>query len=280
MKIECPLDKIKTVTPEYVKKAIDSKDITLIDVREIHEYASGHIKGSINIPLRELEYRINEIPKDKPIVSYCRSGNRSLGASVLLCSYGLKDIMHMDGGILKWRYELERGFPEEREISPEITEELLETFRLALSLEKGSLIFYAHALQNIKDASTQEALRRLADFEQGHAEKILQYYFYFSGEDPSMMKQYFESVDPEYTEGKIEINKLLLKVEKGPFVDEQHILEVALEKEMLAKDLYLHLASLSKEPRTTALYSILANEERWHIDHICDIIGKTAQKYA
>jgi len=107
MKTKCYSDKIKTVTPEYVKELLESENILLLDVREIHEYISGHIKGSIHIPIKELEYRINELPKDKGIIPYCRSGNRSLSAAMLLCSKGFKNIMHLEGGILKWKYGFE-----------------------------------------------------------------------------------------------------------------------------------------------------------------------------
>jgi len=53
------------------------------------------------------------VSRDKNIIHYCRSGSRSLGASILLCSLGFQKITHLEGGILKWPYELEKGFPEE-----------------------------------------------------------------------------------------------------------------------------------------------------------------------
>ncbi len=183
--------------------------------------------------------------------------------------------MHLEGGILKWPYELEKGFPEEKEVATEITEELLETFRLALSFEKGSIIFYDRAYEKVEDQSIKERLKRLRLFEKEHLEKILQYYFFFSGEDPALMKQYIDSVDPLYTEGKIEINSLLLKFDE-PFIDEKHVLEIAMEKEVIAKDLYTNLAALAKEPRAVAVFNVLANEERGHIDYLSDAIKTLA----
>ncbi|MBI4686894.1 MAG: hypothetical protein HY756_03820 [Nitrospirae bacterium] len=275
MKIECPLDKIKRVKAEQVKDAIGSEGTVFLDVREIEEYASGHIKGSVNIPLRELEYRIDEVSRDKEVVPYCRSGSRSLGASILLCSHGFQNIMHLEGGILKWPYELEKGFPEEKAVATELTEELLETFRLALSLEKGSMIFYERASEKVEDPSIKERLTRLRLFEKKHLEKILQYYFFFSGEDPALMKQYIDSVDPLYTEGKIEINSLLLRFDES-FIDEKQVLEIAMQKEVIAKDLYTNLAALAKEPRAVAVFNVLANEEKGHIDFLSDAIKALA----
>lgn len=46
----------------------------IIDVRERGEFANGHIKDAVNIPLSELRQRINEVPKDKPVYLHCRTG--------------------------------------------------------------------------------------------------------------------------------------------------------------------------------------------------------------
>jgi phage shock protein E len=57
----------------------------LVDVRTPQEYASGHIDGAINIPVQELEARVSELaPKDKELVVYCRSGNRTKTAVRIL----------------------------------------------------------------------------------------------------------------------------------------------------------------------------------------------------
>lgn len=50
----------------------NQKEILVVDVRPETEYASGHIENAINIPFDELENRIEELPKDKEIVAYCR----------------------------------------------------------------------------------------------------------------------------------------------------------------------------------------------------------------
>ncbi|MCB0065323.1 MAG: rhodanese-like domain-containing protein, partial [Caldilineaceae bacterium] len=49
----------------------------LIDVRSPAEFAEGHITGAKNMPLQELPQRLAQIPHDKPVMLYCRSGNRS-----------------------------------------------------------------------------------------------------------------------------------------------------------------------------------------------------------
>ena len=82
--------------PEYV----------ILDVRSIEEFRSGHIKNAVNLPLPNINEI--EIPKDKKIIVYCRSGSRSLTAAGELQKLGYKYIYNM-GGILDWEYELIKG---------------------------------------------------------------------------------------------------------------------------------------------------------------------------
>lgn len=60
----------------------------LLDVRTPGEFASGHVAGALNIPVDELARRAAELPADKPVVIYCRSGRRSAVAAELLRAQG------------------------------------------------------------------------------------------------------------------------------------------------------------------------------------------------
>ncbi|MSP24796.1 MAG: rhodanese-like domain-containing protein [Myxococcales bacterium] len=74
----------------------------LVDVRSREEYAAGHIEGATNIPIQELEGRMEELaPKDQPIVVYCQSGGRSRRAAELLKSAGYSAV-HNLGGMRQW----------------------------------------------------------------------------------------------------------------------------------------------------------------------------------
>lgn len=69
----------------------------IIDVRSRGEYAGGHIKGSVNIPLDELSMNLNKIKKDKPVITCCASGMRSASARGVLMSKGYTEV-HNGGG--------------------------------------------------------------------------------------------------------------------------------------------------------------------------------------
>ena len=79
----------------------------LVDVRTPEEYASGHIAGSVNIPVQELGNRLAEVSKDQPVVVYCRSGNRSAQAASILESAGYTGVYDL-GGIGAWQ---QAGYP-------------------------------------------------------------------------------------------------------------------------------------------------------------------------
>mgnify|MGYP000886905798 CR=1 FL=1 len=80
----------------------------LIDVREPAEFARGHIRGAVNIPLSQLAERIGEIPADRKIFVYCQSGVRSRRAARMLKKRGCRDIVHLNGGLASWRGETVR----------------------------------------------------------------------------------------------------------------------------------------------------------------------------
>jgi rhodanese-related sulfurtransferase len=80
----------------------------LLDVREPWEYQEGHVPGARLIPLGELEQRVNEVPRDRPILAICHSGQRSLAAAGYLQHLGYNSVSNVDGGTAAW---VERGYP-------------------------------------------------------------------------------------------------------------------------------------------------------------------------
>ncbi len=93
---------IENIGPEELMEKMESgKKFFLLDVRTPLEHAAQTIQGSQLIPLQELGYRMQELPKDEEIVVYCRVGNRSAYASALLARQGYK-VKNLEGGIALW----------------------------------------------------------------------------------------------------------------------------------------------------------------------------------
>lgn len=70
---------------------------TIIDVRAPEEYAEGHVVGSLNIQISEMKSgsrQLSELPKDAPIIVYCRSGNRSNASKSFLEELGYTNVIN------------------------------------------------------------------------------------------------------------------------------------------------------------------------------------------
>ena len=72
----------------------------IIDVREPKEYAAGHLKGAVNIPLSQFRDRIEEVPKDRPVYLHCRSSQRSYYALCELRGRGWRNMVNISGSFL------------------------------------------------------------------------------------------------------------------------------------------------------------------------------------
>lgn len=101
----------KDISIEESKKLINEGNVNLIlDVRNEDEFAKGHLKNAIQIPVKELKENLSDIEKfkDELVLVYCRSGKRSAEAVNILKENGFKNLVHMKDGISKWDGEVEK----------------------------------------------------------------------------------------------------------------------------------------------------------------------------
>lgn len=98
-----PIRGLRTLrSTDFQSEVENHSDKLLIDVREPFEFTGGNIPGSRNIPLSQLRGRLSEIPKDKAIFLYCKSGMRSKSAAQILSKNGYVKLTHLQGGISAW----------------------------------------------------------------------------------------------------------------------------------------------------------------------------------
>jgi phage shock protein E len=83
--------------PKVDYKELVKNGAQIIDVRTRGEYASGHVKGSVNIPLNELSSSVAKIKKNVPVITCCASGMRSASAKSTLSSLGFKEVYNGGG---------------------------------------------------------------------------------------------------------------------------------------------------------------------------------------
>jgi len=97
---------MKTITAEQVKARLDAGEkLYLLDVREPYEHADFNIGGTL-LPLGKVQMMQTEDIedwKDKEVIVYCRSGNRSGQASLILEQLGFSNVSNLTGGILDWQ---------------------------------------------------------------------------------------------------------------------------------------------------------------------------------
>jgi thioredoxin len=94
----------KSISPKKAGEMIATDKPLILDVRTPSEFYSGNISGAMLIPVQQLADRIGELDayKDKPVLVYCRSGNRSIPASQILIRNGFKKVYNMRHGIGGW----------------------------------------------------------------------------------------------------------------------------------------------------------------------------------
>ena len=103
-----------TLTPSELKARIDAGDrLALIDVREPVEWDIVHLPGATLIPTGVFESGegLGQVPQDRPVVVYCRTGVRSAEVLVMLKSAGFADATHLQGGITAWARQLDPTMP-------------------------------------------------------------------------------------------------------------------------------------------------------------------------
>ncbi|MEK7323102.1 MAG: rhodanese-like domain-containing protein [Pseudomonadota bacterium] len=93
------------IKPQEAVRLMNQEDAIALDVRDDQEYKQGHVINAVHIPLGLLDKRLGELEphKDKPIVVYCRTGQRSAQAGVQLRKQGYTRIYKLGGGMLAWQ---------------------------------------------------------------------------------------------------------------------------------------------------------------------------------
>jgi rhodanese-related sulfurtransferase len=99
-------DEAREISREEAQKLIED-GAQLVDVRADHEWEAGRIAGAAHLPLDELVERSGEIDTERPVVLYCRGGNRSTMATEALAAAGY-DAAKLSEGIVGWE---EAGLP-------------------------------------------------------------------------------------------------------------------------------------------------------------------------
>lgn len=99
---------VRRLAPAELRQLLEQ--VAIIDVRAPAEFAVARLPDALNIPVSELQQRLQEVPRDRMAVFICRSGARSLTASAIATRAGLSNVAHLEGGLLGWAKDVDASF--------------------------------------------------------------------------------------------------------------------------------------------------------------------------
>nr|WP_321464576.1 rhodanese-like domain-containing protein [uncultured Desulfobulbus sp.] len=248
---------------EYMSRRQEN-DYVLVDVRQPDEYAQGHIPGSVLIPLSEVPERLGELPVDKDLVVYCRSGHRSKAAALFIGSrpYVAGAVFNMVGGVLAWNGHLLPATPNLKVYDLEGTDQ--DVLYRAMDLEKGADRFYTALRQRYQEVDWAESLSALAGAEEAHARLI--HAQWAAGEnDPRSFEEVYAQLPGDIVEGGYTCAALLASLEEQPLEPCRSTLEMALTVEYSAYDLSRNIAHRFQGTPLEAMFNSIAEAEKEHM---------------
>lgn len=248
---------------EYMARH-EENEYLLVDVRQPDEYAQGHIAGAILLPLGEIPQRIRELPVDRDIVFYCRSGKRSRGAAIFVGSrpYAAGTVFNMTGGILAWDGHLLPDTPNLKifDLSGSAQDILLH----AMELERGAERFYAALSQRYAGVAWAQSLANLAGAEEAHARAIYRFWAEMQTDPPDFATVY-AGLAGDIVEGGFSGTALVAVLERHPLEPCRATLEMALSIEYSAYDLSRNMAHRFQGQPLEAAFNAIAEAEKEHM---------------
>ena len=258
-------DQVKKLNPMQAQALLAKRDpgeVTLLDVRQDWEYEEFHLPGAKLLPLDQLADRLAEIPRDKPLLVYCRSGTRSAAAAALLAGQGFPDVSNILGGVMAWTQPTAAG-PADAGMHVLTGRESREEILIAAyGMEQNLAGFYRQQAKAAEDPHLSETLAKLAGFEEKH--KGLVYRLYKSlcpesiGPEEIAAKARGMAVEGGRDPGEV-------MASAGGLDNFPRVLELAMAFEAQALDLYLRCASQAQSDQSRDLLRTLAREEKRHL---------------
>ena len=248
------------------------KNYLLVDVRQPDEYAREHIPGAVLIPLGELPARQNELPPDRDILFYCRSGMRSRSAAIFTGSRPRTagTIYNLTGGMLAWNGQVLENLPNLKTFDLDASEQ--DLLLRAMDLERGAERIYSALRERYNAVPWTAELATLAGAEEMHARMI--YRFWTEGEEaPPPFETVYAGLAGELVEGGRPVAELLAMVEHQPLTPCRAVLEIALGIENAAYDLSRVMAHRFQGRLLGEVFNSIAEAEKEHMRLVASGLG-------
>lgn len=263
----------ETISAEAAKDYIAAHkeaDYLLVDVRQPQEYRQEHLPGAMLAPLPELMEKMTAFPEDRDLLVYCKSGGRSQAAALMMADQGVtkRAIYNIEGGIMAWNGMTLDGFPRVKAFDRAKT--LTEFLETAMNMEKGADRFYREMAGRCVHPELAAFFENLSLVETGHARMLFQAYqkaVPTPPDGPPMdAAAYYGALPGDVMEGGQSLAEALSAPALLAGGDYQDLLDLALEMEFTAFDLYKTLADqTTHDPNLSGMFLDIAQAEKAHI---------------
>ena len=267
--------KIRELLPEELREYLArtrEKRFSLIDVRQPEEYAVAHIPGSRLLPLMELETHLFDLPADRELVFYCRSGPRSEIAASLAAAAELSDlpIYNLIGGLMAWDGRKVSDFPKVQVFDH--TRTISDLLMTAMDLEKGAYRYYRAILDRFSHLPFQPTIEQLSKAEEAHARLIYALWKPVQS-DPRPFQAIFDELSGDILEGGETLDNVLASLDAIQTEVGLSILELSLLIEYRAYDLYRNLAERTEDKQARDSLLSIAQAEKTHMRRLSQAIA-------
>ena len=269
------------LSPEALRQFIQQhheKTYTLIDVRQPGEYEASHIPGARLIPLPELVRSMEKLPRGNDMVFYCRTGSRSVAAAAMVEDEAVSgaNLYNLTGGLLAWDGAAVAEQPRVELFDLSGTPAAMLT--TAMNLEKGSLNFYSQGRTMYPAEPSLAVFVDLAQAEIGHAKTV---YHFQRQLDPTLapFDTCFDRLTGDVLEGGMSLEAALAKttrIRSGRLC--LGMIELALQIEYAAFDLYRALAGLTISPDARQAFLTIAQAEKKHMQRLAEAIETCSKR--
>ncbi|MEF2146080.1 MAG: rhodanese-like domain-containing protein [Desulfovibrionaceae bacterium] len=261
-----------------VKKMLDEArpgELDVLDVRQEWEYEEFHLPGAILVPLPELPDKMAGLHRERRILVYCRSGNRSMAAASLLESHGFRDVVNMDGGMSAWQGATAvEGVLSGMEFFPKIME-TADVYRFGYGMERVLEAFYRRMAEIAPTRESADLFQTLAGFEEAHMRSLYIRYGRTS-ESPLPREEFEKQALAETGEGGRDPEAYFAD-SLTSLVDLRGIVETSMMIEAQALDYYQRCARQPEHADSAEVLLVLAREEQGHLRMLGNYLKKSAE---
>ncbi len=247
----------------------------LIDVRETDEYKDRHLPGARLMPLSSLEDNLDHIRKDKHNIFYCGSGKRSDRAAIMAAErLRFDNLYSLQGGLMAWDGETLPDLPRMHlfDTSGSVEDVLLR----AIDLEKGAERLYATLMNYFHGSAVEASLKKLLAAEEAHARLLHGLLAKVGSGQLRSFEEVYASMKGDILESGQTYEEVLAKVKGIPPEKRWALLELALDMEFNAYDLYRNVAAKHPGTELEELLLKLASQEKLHFRMVLEALGTLA----